>query len=44
MSHLSVARGGGQPDPTSQNLSSECLVARFLAPAGEIDVLLEIEG
>ena len=27
-----------------QNLSSECLVARFLAPAGEIDELVEIEG
>ena len=27
-----------------QNLSSECLVARFLAPSGEIDELLEIEG
>jgi len=26
-----------------QNLSSECLVARFLAPEGEIDELLEIE-
>ncbi len=27
-----------------QNLSIECLVARFLAPSGEIDELLEIEG
>lgn len=27
-----------------QNLSSECLVARFLAPEGEIDELLEIDG
>jgi len=26
-----------------QNLSNECLVARFLAPEGEIDALLEIE-
>lgn len=26
------------------NLSSECLVGRFLAPAGEVDELLEIEG
>lgn len=26
-----------------QNLSNECLVARFLAPEGEIDELLEIE-
>jgi len=26
-----------------QNLSAECLVARFLAPSGEIDELLEIE-
>ncbi len=26
------------------NLSIECLVARFLAPSGEIDELLEIEG
>lgn len=26
-----------------QNLSSECLVARFLAPEGEVDELLEIE-
>lgn len=26
------------------NLSSECLVARFLAPSGEVDELLEIEG
>ncbi len=26
-----------------QNLSNECLVARFLAPEGEIDQLLEIE-
>ncbi|NOY40782.1 MAG: hypothetical protein GXP26_02945 [Planctomycetes bacterium] len=27
-----------------QNLSLECLVARFLAPSGEIDELLEVEG
>ncbi len=27
-----------------QNLSLECLVARFLAPEGEVDELLEIEG
>ncbi len=26
------------------NLSSECLIGRFLAPAGEVDELLEIEG
>ncbi len=26
------------------NLSSECLVARFLAPSGEVDELMEIEG
>jgi len=27
-----------------QNLSVECLVARFLPPAGEVDELLEVEG
>ncbi len=27
-----------------QNLSLECLVAKFLAPSGEIDELLEVEG
>jgi len=27
-----------------QNTSSECLVARFLSPAGELDELLEVEG
>ena len=44
MSHLSGARGGGQPTLLGQNLSSECPVARFLAPEGLIDELLEIEG
>jgi hypothetical protein len=27
-----------------QNLSIECLMARFLSPSGEIDELLEIDG
>lgn len=27
-----------------QNLSLECLVGRFLAPSGEVDELLEVEG
>jgi len=27
-----------------QNLSSECMIGRFLAPSGEVDELLEIEG
>ena len=27
-----------------QNTSSECFVARFLAPSGEVEELLEVEG
>jgi len=46
ISGSSIGRSRRRPtEPCwGKNLSSKCLVARFLASEGEIDELLEIEG